>query len=150
MDYSLSNFELIELAKTLKLPLVGVFSKDKLPKCSVGSYIVNLEDSTGGGTHWVLVKVFPNQVVYFDSFGLSPPEEIVRFVKHFAMNNRQIQDYDASTCGYFCLACDFYLENNKRRSVYERFDDFLNKWVFNTKKNDEILIDYLHQMGVNI
>jgi hypothetical protein len=151
MDYSLSNLNLVDLAMKLKLPLLDVCSKDKLPKTRVGSYIVNLENSTGGGTHWVLVKVFPGkEAIYFDSFGLSPPEEIVRFVKHFAMNNREIQDYSASTCGYFCLACDYYLEHAKRRNVYERFDDFLNLFVADTKKNDAILFQYLQSIGLKL
>jgi hypothetical protein len=155
MDYTTSSLDLERIAKTLKLPLIGVFSKDNLPnRCYVGSYIVNMQDETAGnGTHWVLLKVFKTkEVIYFDSFGMPFPPKIKDFVKgKIATSNREIQDIDATTCGYFCLACDQYMTHqNKKRPVYERFDDFLNIFKANTKKNDEILLDYLHQMGVKL
>ena len=155
MDYTTSSIDLERIAHTLKLPLVGVFSKDTLPnRCFVGSYIINLEDSdAGSGSHWILLKIFPTkEVIYFDSFGLSPPQQIKDFVKgKIATSNREIQDIDATTCGYFCLACDHYMTYQKpKRPIYERFDDFLNIFKADTKKNDEILLDYLNQMGVKI
>jgi len=155
MDYTTSSTQLEQIAQKLKLPLVGVYSKDNLPdRCYVGSFIINMENSdVGNGTHWVMLRIFPTkEVIYFDSFGLSPPPLIKDFVKgKIAISNREIQDIDATTCGYYCLACDDYLTHQKQhRPIYERFDDFLNVWASNTKKNDEILINYLHQMGVNI
>ena len=49
----LSNFDIIDLANHLKLPLVGVYSKDKLPKKLIkGSFVVNLGDAKTGGSHW--------------------------------------------------------------------------------------------------
>jgi hypothetical protein len=154
-DFKTSSLQLEDYAKQLKLPLIGIFSKDTLPtKCYIGSYIVNLQDATAGnGTHWVLLKIFPKkEVIYFDSFGLSPPTQISQFIgKKIASSNREIQDIDATTCGYFCLACDHYMSYQKKhRSVYERFDDFLNIFKADTKKNDKILIDYLKQMGIHI
>ena len=139
----------------LKLPLVGVYSKDTLPdRCYVGSYIINMEDSdVGNGTHWVLLKIFPTkEVIYFDSFGLSVPPLIKDFVKvKIATSTRQIQDIDATTCGYYCIACDDYMTYQKQhRPIYERYDDFLNIFKGDTKKNDLILLDYLKQMGVKI
>jgi hypothetical protein len=154
-DYTTSSTDLERTAQMLKLPLVGVYSKDTLPdRCYVGSYIINMENSdVGNGTHWVLLKIFPTkEVIYFDSFGLSPPQQIKDFIKGtIASSNRQIQDIDATTCGYYCLVCDHYMTyRNKRRPIYERFDDFLNLFKSNTKKNDELLIDYLNKIGVRI
>jgi hypothetical protein len=154
-DYTTSSLDLEQIANTLKLPLVGIYSKDTLPnRCYVGSYIINMEDSdVGNGSHWVLLKVFKTkEAIYFDSFGLSPPMQIKDFVKGtIATSNREIQDIDATTCGYFCLACDHYMTYQKQhRPIYERFDDFLNIFKADTKKNDEILLDYLHQMGVKL
>ena len=154
-DYTTSSLQLEQIAHKLNLPLVGVFSKDTLPnRLYVGSYIVNLEDSTAGnGTHWVLLKIFPSkEVIYFDSFGMPFPPQIKEFVKgKIASSNRQIQDIDATTCGYYCLACDDYMTHqNQRRPIYERYDDLLNIFKSDTKKNDEILKDYLRQMGVEL
>jgi len=154
-DYTTSSTDLERTAQILKLPLVGVFSKDTLPdRCYVGSYIINMEDSdVGNGTHWVLLKIFPTkEVIYFDSFGLPFPEQIKDFVKgKIAISNREIQHIDATTCGYFCLACDDYMTHQKQhRPIYERYDDFLNIFKGDTKNNDEILLDYLNQMGVKL
>jgi len=154
-DYTTSSTQLEQICQELKLPLVGIYSKDNLPsRLYVGSYIVNLEDrDVGNGTHWVLLRVFKTkEVIYFDSFGLSPPTQIKDFVKgKIASSNRQIQDIDATTCGYFCIMCDDYMTHqNQRRPIYERYDDFLNIWAVDTKKNDEILLDYLRQIGVQL
>jgi hypothetical protein len=154
-DYTSSSTDLERTAQILKLPLVGVYSKDTLPdRCYVGSYIINMEDSdVGNGTHWVLLKIFPTkEVIYFDSFGLSVPPLIKDFVKgKIATSTRQIQDIDATTCGYYCIACDDYMTYQKQhRPIYERYDDFLNIFKADTKKNDLILLDYLKQMGVKV
>jgi len=155
MDYTSSSTDLERTAQMLKLPLVGVYSKDTLPdRCYVGSYIINMEyRDVGNGTHWVLLKIFPTkEVIYFDSFGLSVPPLIKDFVKgKIATSTRQIQDIDATTCGYFCIACDDYMTYQKQhRPIYERYDDFLNIFKADTKKNDEVLLDYLRQMGVKL
>ena len=52
----LSNIELIHAAKQLKIPnFRGVFLRDTLPKTLERNEcgILNLDDSSGGGTHWV-------------------------------------------------------------------------------------------------
>ena len=54
----ISNFDLEKIADDMHLDLIGVFSKDNLPKERiVGSYIINLQDQDdGGGTHWTAFK----------------------------------------------------------------------------------------------
>ena len=148
-DEALSNFDLEDLAKKFKLPLVGVYSKDELPKkIQVGSYYINLQDSTeGGGSHWCLIKIFDKKnALWFDSFGQPLPLQVLDFLKHYKpvpYSNREIQDIDSSRCGLYVVACDRYMNTVKRRQMLEQFDDFLNMFVANTKKNDEILVDYL-------
>jgi hypothetical protein len=154
-DYTTTSPQLEEYAETLKLPLLGVISKDQLQgKIMIGSYIINLEDSdAGNGTHWVLLKVMPQGIIYFDSFGLPPPKPVRQYIgKHkLASSNRQIQNVDGTTCGLFCLGCDHYLTHNlKRKDIYERFDDWLNMFKVNTKENDKILLDYLRKNGLNL
>ena len=76
---ALTNHELIEYIKKLKIKhFRGVFMRDNLAKkkrtkeCG----IVNLADSLSHGTHWVCY--FNNY--YFDTYGLSPPLEIVEYL----------------------------------------------------------------------
>lgn len=152
-DYTTDSLQLEEYAKKLKIPLIEVLSKDELVgRVLTGAYIINMQDSTGGGTHWVLLMVFPNKdVIYFDPFGLPPPEQVKTFIKkRIAISNRDIQDMTATTCGYWCLGCAHYMTHHKKRPVYERFDDWLNIFKVDTKKNDQILLEYLKANGLNV
>ena len=43
--------------------------------------IVNLDDDTGPGTHWVAYRKTDKNVIYFDSFGnLKPPKELLKYL----------------------------------------------------------------------
>ena len=35
-----------------------------------GAYLVNLDEYENTGTHWILLFVKTNEVIYFDSFGI--------------------------------------------------------------------------------
>ena len=58
----------------------GIYSRDGLPKkirkeCGV----INLDDMTGPGTHWVCYRNIDNVVEYFDPFGLMMPNEALKY-----------------------------------------------------------------------
>ena len=47
----------------------GVYSRDNLPnKTKDGAYVINLDEYSDIGTHWVALYVKNNVVTYFDSF----------------------------------------------------------------------------------
>ena len=49
----------------------GVFSRDNLPKIiKGGAYVINLDEHTDTGTHWIALFCNRNKIVYFDSFGV--------------------------------------------------------------------------------
>ena len=48
------------------------------------SGIINLDDQTGPGTHWVCYVISPRNVIYFDSYGLPPPKEFIIYVNKLA------------------------------------------------------------------
>jgi hypothetical protein len=50
---------------------VGTFPSDMIPRLDVGQYtIINLDDSTRSGSHWIsLVKLKNGRVLVFDSYG---------------------------------------------------------------------------------
>ena len=147
----LSNFDLENYAKEHDLDLIGVFSKDQMPKKKIcGSYIINMQDlNDGNGTHWIACKIFENKkCCYFDSFGCFAPEETMEFLKPFkpvATNNREIQNIKSIKCGYFCLAFIKFFNNfnTKKYDVFEAYDDFLNSFSNNTKTNDSIVMEML-------
>ena len=150
----ISNFQIEDICREVKLPLIGVFSKDQLPsRRKVGSYYISLEnsdDGNGNGTHWVFCRIFEcGKALYFDSFGMPRPQEVAKFLltfKPIATNNRQIQDVHSQKCRWFCLALDYFLTYEHRSNdPFEEFDDFLNMYSFKTKLNDKILDDYLQR-----
>ena len=54
----------------------GIYSRDGLPKkIKKECGIINLDDITGPGTHWVCYRNIDSVVEYFDSFGLIMPNE---------------------------------------------------------------------------
>ena len=129
----------------------GVFSKDKLPKdLKDGWYIINLQNSNDGkGSHWTSFKSINGSriIEYFDAFGFSPPLEVYERAKgDILYSERQIQDINATTCGWFCIAaivCDKGYETPK-----SHFDKFINMFSNNTNINDKILSKFLTSKGI--
>ena len=81
----------------------GVFSRDNLPKIKDGAYVINLDEYSDIGTHWVALYV-NNNVTYFDSFGVEHiPKEIKTFSKNKSITTNifRIQAYDSIMCGFF-------------------------------------------------
>ena len=70
------------------------------------SAIVNLDDVTGPGTHWVAYQKRGSEVIYFDSFGdLQPPLDLMNYfnVPEVKYNYERYQDFDTFICGHLCL-----------------------------------------------
>ena len=80
--------------------------------------MVNLDDSVGKVLIWVVISNFNGNLLYFDSFGVIPPEEILK-LGEVIYNVYRIQDMSSNLCGLFCL--DFL------ESVRD-FDSY-NKWL---------------------
>ena len=75
----LINFEISEYYKN-EPRFNGVYSRDNLLKTSAvkkGAYVINLDEYTDIGTHWIALYVKTNEVIYFDSFAVEHiPREI--------------------------------------------------------------------------
>ena len=41
-----------------------------LKKMKDGAYVINLNEYTDAGTHWIALYVSNNEITYFDSFGV--------------------------------------------------------------------------------
>jgi hypothetical protein len=103
----LSNILLIKTAKKLKIPKFrGVCLRDELPKSPRRNEcgILNLDDSKGSGTHWVAWIKRENEKMYFDSYGLPPPTELLSYLKSpVYYNSERIQKDNEVYCGHLCL-----------------------------------------------
>lgn len=96
LNEPLSNFDLYDLIKELNIEnFIGVFSRDNLPfrnltKLSMKNWscIVDLDSKTGPGTHWVAFRHIKDaHCEYFDSYGLPPPNEIIKFADELDKKN---------------------------------------------------------------
>ena len=103
----LSNVELLDAAKKIEIPgFRGVFVRDNLPRKpgKVECGILNLDDASGKGTHWVAWSRAGKNKFYFDSYGIQPPLELVEYLKNpILYNTERLQPKDQVLCGHLCL-----------------------------------------------
>ena len=119
----------------------GVYSRDNLPnKIKDGAYVINLDEYSNIGNHWIALYVKNNVVTYFDSFGVEHiPKEIKTFIKNrnIKTNIFRIQAYDSIMCGYFCIGFINFMFKGKTLTEYTNLfspSDFT--------KNDDIILNY--------
>ena len=100
-DIPLSNFDLMDWVKYLKIPdFKGIFARDSPDHFhQTGCCIINLDDGVGKGTHWVASFIKSKVIYYFDSFSLPPPIEFVEYVKKLGLKYQF--NYGLSNSKYF-------------------------------------------------
>lgn len=160
----LNNFQMLELAPKMGIPLKGVYFKDDLETNDLEankSYIINLMDeydedgNPNIGSHWVALHIGKvNKVItpfYFDSYGMGPPEDIKnivekRFKKKLNYTTKNIQSLMSDACGWFCLAWLHFINKfyNRTGNIYLDTSVFLDLFedldeVVDWKKNEFIL-----------
>ena len=75
--HPLTNFEIQDYFKD-EPRFNGVYSRNNLLNIKQEAYIINLDHSKNTGTHWVVIFVKKDEVIYFDSFGVEHiPKEIM-------------------------------------------------------------------------
>lgn len=123
----LSNVQVQDLAKRMGIRLEGVYFKSQLKEMKMKpnvAYIINLEDefdedgNPNDGSHYTCFQYnkYPkkdcrDEMVYFDSYGVCPPQEVLDFcgVKEMPYNIVDVQSLMADCCGFFCLAFLYYI-----------------------------------------
>ena len=138
--HRLTNFEIQKYYQN-QTRFNGVYSRDNLPdKIKDGAYIINLDEYSNIGNHWVALYVVSNNVPYFDKFGVEHiRKEIKTFIsnKNIKTNIFRIQAYDSIMCGYFCIGFINFMLAGKTLT------DFTNPFSPNNfKKNDDIILNY--------
>ena len=138
--HPLTNFE-IQIYYRNEPKFNGAYSRDNLPdKIKDGAYVINVDEYSDIGTHWIALYVNTKTVTYFDSFGVEHiPKGIKKFInnKNIIVNIFRIQAYDSVMSGYFCIGfIDFMFKGNS-------LTDFNNLFSPNNfKKNDDIILNY--------
>lgn len=139
----LSNFDLIRIAKERRILLNDVIAKDQVDKLTKdGNYVINLENHNQPGSHWTALILSAKNCIYFDSFGMPPPEKVYRFLEKkygkVLFSKTEIQDMDSTFCGYFCLAFLKFMQERKG-TLANKLLLFQKLFKENTKENDAIL-----------
>ena len=75
--HPLTNFEIQKYYQN-ESKFNGVFSRDNLPnEIKDGAYVINLDEYSDIGTHWISLYVKNNDITYFGFFGVEHiPKEI--------------------------------------------------------------------------
>ena len=142
-DGPLSNFDLLEWIDYLKIPkFTGIYSRDSHDHIHrTGCCIINLDDKTGNGTHWVATLVKPKlkMIYYFDSFSLPPPLEFIEYAKRLKMSYLFHSGYSFQDIN--SVRCDLrnFLDNIHKMSFYDCLKVFDLK---NPQFNEKLIKDY--------
>ena len=129
--HPLTNFE-IQIHYQNEPRFNWVYSRDNLPnEIKNGTYVVNLDEYSDIGTHWIELYVNSETVAYFDSFGVEHiPKGIKKVInnKNIIANIFRIQAYDSVMCGYFYIGfINFMFKGNS-------LTDFTNLFSPNSLK----------------
>lgn len=141
----LTNFELDSMAKRLEIPSwKGVHSRDEIPKKlskslpEVETYIVNIQPlNDGGGTHWVAVIKDKQQAYYYDSYGMTPIEEVLYRYRNIDLISSTfvMQDLHRTSvyCGmislYFLYAYFFMYDRDFYKTVLDMYEVYRERHV---------------------
>ena len=112
---------------------LGCFARDEvktIPKKKDCCFIVNLDKSSGQGTHWVAVNI-DSKLQYtesYDSFGIMPCLEVIAYMKKYKKpihyQTEQLQGDHSILCGYYC--CDYLVQRYNGRQPNEILRQFTN------------------------
>ena len=96
--HPITNFEIMKYYEN-ESRFNSFYSRDNLPnKMKDGAYVINLDEYSDIGTHWIALCVKNNNVTYFDSLGVEHiPKEIKKSIgnKNIKTNIFRIQAYDS-------------------------------------------------------
>ena len=118
----------------------GVYSRDNLCKIKDGVYIINLDDYSDIGSHWVALWVNNKNVPYFDSFWVEHiPKEIMKFIenKNITTNIFRIQAYHSIMCEYFCFGFIDFMFKGTTLTEYTNLSS-----PNDLKKNGDTILKY--------
>jgi len=139
---------------------IRMFMRDTLPTTlPQGSYILNLDKSTGGGTHFTCFCFkFPN-VYYVDSFGTDksgyPPEELRQFARRndyltIYSNEDDVQHLNSWLCGWYAIYFCQKMKKYYNQLTPQTFDTIIHKGFtkYPSDSNVELLKQWASKKGI--
>ena len=147
----MNNIEIeniLKVTRYVKDIFMGVFSVDTLhrhvklyPSC----YIVNTDESTESGEHWVCVYFNSNGIAeFFCSFGNNPSfydYQMVSFMERncylWKCNSKRLQSCLSTVCGQYCIFFAIC------KVLYVHMDKFCSLFSKNCQMNDVIVNEFV-------
>ena len=130
---------------------LGTYAIDELESLYISHYpsfiILNLDERANGGTHWIALAMYQNDVYVCDSLGFllpteSFPQKMINFLYRVTYNRHlhitsQLQSPFATSCGQFAIYFTTVM------STTNNFSGFLSKFTTNFELNDIIVQLYV-------
>lgn len=135
------------LQDPLSTSFIGVFSRNRIPlnNSTPAGYIVNLDDFSEPGSHWIAIFITDKCFNVFDSYGrdLNNDRYISSFLRSYSNKRKYkyspfiLQQSTTSTCGLFCV---LFIMMMSRGYTLDEFVNIFN--LENQKCNDEAVVKY--------
>ena len=108
--------------------------RDELNKCKFTNnecLVLNLDVSSGNGTHWMCLFSNNDVSYYFDSYGLPPPVEVLLYCKnkdrYYSEYPIQVDDKIEILCGHYCVYVLYKLCNGYDfKSILQELNSYGN------------------------
>ena len=146
----MNNFQIEHILSTTKYVkdiFMGVYSVDTLPKYVnvYPSCIINTDESTDVGEHWVCVYFNSNrQGEFFCSFANSPyfyDKQMIAFIERncdsWVANVKRLQCVVSTVCGQYCI---FFAVC---KALYVSMKQFCSIFSDNYHENDQIVNEFV-------
>ena len=133
---------------------LGCFAEDQIQSLIIRSlpvsFVVNLDHSGLGGSHWIAIRIESKRLEIFDPLGFNflrwprIPYFLLDFLHKFSLHrnvfiSREIQPYYSTLCGFYCI---YFL-------YYRYFNSFYNctrPFSLKLYKNDKILFNMFNKI----
>jgi hypothetical protein len=124
-----STEDLFKMAVIYKTRLDDIlYLNDFISAPKIGNFIINLDLSNTGGTHWVALINLKDKIFYFDPFGIIDAEIKNKIEyslqKPLIYNNVKIQNINEKICGPLSLA---FLKEAEKIKTEKQFNDAIKE-----------------------
>lgn len=134
---------------------VGTFPRNKIPLDASRpcSYVINLDEASNPGSHWVALYVDEyNNANYFDSYGKPPPDDCTDLIKILScfspkpilFSHKKLQSIESTVCGHYCAL--FVILTGEGVSMGEFQSLFSDDYAFNDLVVKKLIRDYIRQI----
>jgi hypothetical protein len=133
-----------EIEKLVQGSGTKCLASDQLPRDPIKNdiFIVNTDEISKEGTHWVVIAKLGQSMVYADTLGLPPLlKPFVTFINlnmkegdSLKFNRYPFQDSQSSNCGFYCILLAWHLHQGLS------FEDFCQRYGSCAEENDRLLM----------